>query len=80
MLISCTVTVQLICAFVFAYAKSSSSHDVALIISVTETEVTDGILNIKEPEKHCLWLRRNIKDIEKQDSNFLLSRYIGESG
>ena len=26
MLISCTVTAQLICAFVFAYAKSSFSH------------------------------------------------------
>ena len=28
-LISCTVTVQLICAFVFAFTKSRSSHDPA---------------------------------------------------
>ena len=30
-LISCAVTAQLICAFVFAYEKNSFSHDVALI-------------------------------------------------
>ena len=28
-LISCAVTVQLICAFVFAYANSRFTHDVA---------------------------------------------------
>ena len=33
-LISCAVTVQLICVFVFAYAKSWFSHDTAQIISV----------------------------------------------
>ena len=31
-LISCTVTTQLICALVFAYAKSRFSHDVAQIV------------------------------------------------
>ena len=31
MLICCAVTVQLICAFVFAYAKNRFSHDVAHI-------------------------------------------------
>ena len=31
-LISCAVTVQLICTFVFAYAKSWSSHDAAHLI------------------------------------------------
>ena len=30
-LINCTVTRQLICAFVFIYAKSSFSHDMAQI-------------------------------------------------
>ena len=30
-LISCPVTMQLICAFVFAYAKSRFSHDTAHI-------------------------------------------------
>ena len=32
-LISCTVIVHLICAFVFIYAKSRFSHDVACIIN-----------------------------------------------
>ena len=31
MLISCAVTAQLLCAFVFAYAKSRFSHDAALV-------------------------------------------------
>ena len=31
-LISCAVTAQLICAFVFAYAKSRFSHDAALMM------------------------------------------------
>ena len=30
-LISCAVTAQLICAFVFAYAKSRFSHDAAYL-------------------------------------------------
>ena len=33
-LISCAVTVQLICAFVFAYAKRWFSHDAAHFIGV----------------------------------------------
>ena len=33
-LISCVVTAQLICTFVFAYAKSSFSHETAHIIHV----------------------------------------------
>ena len=33
-LISCRVTAQLIFVFVFAYAKSSASHDSAQMISV----------------------------------------------
>ena len=32
-LIGCAVTAQLICAFVFAYAKSRFSHDAVHIIS-----------------------------------------------
>ena len=33
-LITCTVTTQLICVFVFAYAKSRFSHDAVCIISL----------------------------------------------
>ena len=33
-LISCPVTTQLICAFVFANAKSRFSHDVAHLLSL----------------------------------------------
>ena len=35
-LISCAVTAQLNCAFVFAYAKSRFSHDAAQLIAVHE--------------------------------------------
>ena len=34
MLISCLVTAQLICAFVFAYAKIRFSHDAAHLSSI----------------------------------------------
>ena len=38
MLISCTVTAQLICVFVFAYAKNWFSHDPApLCVDYLET-------------------------------------------
>ena len=33
-LISCTVTTQVTCTFVFAYAKSRFSHDVALLMII----------------------------------------------
>ena len=33
MLISCAVTAQLICVFLFAYAKSQFSHDEAKIVT-----------------------------------------------
>ena len=35
MLISCAVTIQLICVFVFASAKSGFSHDVAQLIDTS---------------------------------------------
>ena len=37
MLISCMVTAQLICTFVFAYAKSKSSHDAAQIVQIIKS-------------------------------------------
>ena len=37
MLISCAVTVQLICVFVFAYAKSRFSHEAAHILHKSGT-------------------------------------------
>ena len=39
-LISCEVTAQLICAFVFAQAKIRFSHDAAQLLSVTNTVTT----------------------------------------
>ena len=38
-LISCTITVQLICAFAFAYAKCRFSHDMAHIVSDSISEI-----------------------------------------
>ena len=40
-LISCVVTAQLICGFVFACAKSGFSHDVAHTIKVAKNEGND---------------------------------------
>ena len=42
-LISCAVTVQLICAFVFAYAESRFSHEAAQIMAnIAATIATRG--------------------------------------
>ena len=50
-LMSCVVTAQLICAFVFAYAKNRFSHDAAHIIKVlnlrTTTNFTVKTLKLK---------------------------------
>ena len=43
MLISCAVTAQLICTFVFAYAKIWFSHDVAHIINTIFCCSIDGL-------------------------------------
>ena len=41
-MISCAVTVQLICAFVLAYAKSRFSHDAAQLKKHTKVVNSDG--------------------------------------
>ncbi|XP_060071031.1 NACHT domain- and WD repeat-containing protein 1-like [Ylistrum balloti] len=41
-------------------------------VSITEKEVQAGLLDVTEPEKHCLWFWRTIDDIENlknQDEN-----------
>ena len=50
MLISCAVTAQLICAFVFAYAKSRFSHDVAHIQKCTSVTLHAHV--IQTSSKH----------------------------
>ena len=45
---------------------------------MTETEVREGLVNIEDQDKHCLWLKRDIDNIEQQESNYALSRYIGK--
>ena len=66
-LISCRVTVQVLCAFVFAYAKGRFSHDMAHIIRIffprqpvirvqlkpveAATGTTIKFLNFRSPEK-----------------------------
>ena len=48
-LISYTVTAQLICAIVFAYAKSRFSHDMA--------HLTMGLVPLNQLEEFCLIFR-----------------------
>ena len=61
-LISWAVTTQLICAFVFAYAKSRFSHDMAHIIHVTIQQSLDRELYI-----HVIHLRRQIRRFSSQN-------------
>ncbi|KAL3864387.1 hypothetical protein ACJMK2_006074 [Sinanodonta woodiana] len=44
-------------------------------MSITEAEITMGLLSTENKDKHCIWLKRTIKDIEKEPSSVLLSRY-----
>ncbi|KAH3785932.1 hypothetical protein DPMN_164028, partial [Dreissena polymorpha] len=46
------------------------------IISVTETEVEEGLLKAEDSiARQAIWLRRNIEDIDRQESSYALSRY-----
>ena len=45
-LISCTVTAQLICAFVFAYAKIFFSRDLAQVIVICKLTLTEHKYNV----------------------------------
>ena len=47
-LISCAVTEQLICAFVFAYAKVRFFHDTALFIKPSHTEANNHSASIMQ--------------------------------
>ena len=49
------------------------------ICLVTETEIRNGIVNVENPDQHCLWMKRNIDDIEVQEASRELSRYMGEA-
>ncbi|KAH3832819.1 hypothetical protein DPMN_106116 [Dreissena polymorpha] len=46
------------------------------IISVTEAEVEEGLLKAEDSiARQAIWLRRNIEDIDRQESSYALSRY-----
>ncbi|KAH3692060.1 hypothetical protein DPMN_194937 [Dreissena polymorpha] len=46
------------------------------IISVTETEVEEGLLKAEDSiARQAIWLRRNIEDIDCQESSYALSRF-----
>ena len=46
---------------------------------VTETEVEEGLLKAEDSiARQAIWLRRNIEDIDQQESSDELSRYTGE--
>lgn len=47
-----------------------------LFLLVTHTEVMSG-LSSQDLGKKCVWLKRNIIDIEEQKPSYQLSRFIG---
>ena len=60
-LISCAVTVQLICAFVFAYAKSRFSHEAAQMSSSFLTDRPVQIVQNQTRLLHYLHLSRVVR-------------------
>ena len=52
-LISCAVTAQLICVFVFAYAKSSFSHYAAYLSCHKKTCLLSCILQVVQNRQGC---------------------------
>ena len=52
-LISCAVTAQLICRFVFAYAKSRFSHDAAQIMVILHSFAKPSSNNVLQPSLIC---------------------------
>ena len=54
-LISCLITVQLICAFVFPYAKSRFSHDVAQVRATSEPPPKNSQQHKPQPVSVCVW-------------------------
>ncbi|WAR22531.1 NWD1-like protein [Mya arenaria] len=62
-----------------AAARAAFDHERArkFIMSVTETEVEEGLLTATGDAVKCaLWLKRDIDDIENQEKNYALSRYM----
>ena len=57
MLISCTATAQLICAFVFPYAKNSSSHDVAHLSSKPTSNIKLESLLLLLPKRSTVMIQ-----------------------
>ncbi|KAL3864383.1 hypothetical protein ACJMK2_006070 [Sinanodonta woodiana] len=49
-------------------------------MSITEAEITMGLLSTENNDKHCIWLKRTIKDIEKEPRSDMLSRYTECTG
>lgn len=45
------------------------------LMSVTEIEISKGVLNIDAVEDHCLWFKRNIKNIEHQNYDEYVKKY-----
>ena len=62
-LISCGFTAQLICGFVFAYAKSQFSHDAAQFINAANNNGTDQTL-----QKHT-FICAFVVQLDRQDKS-----------
>eukprot|EP00794_Sanderia_malayensis_P011746 gene11746-12966_t len=46
-------------------AKLSENQAAKYRISVTDDEIRRGIINAKQPNKHCYWFKRNIVDLKE---------------
>ncbi|KAK3095848.1 hypothetical protein FSP39_019955 [Pinctada imbricata] len=69
---------EMVLALREASGKLLSEKDASkYTISVTEIETQAGVLESKEPNKHCLWYHRVIDNIEDQPRSYQLSRFIG---
>ncbi|XP_067662735.1 NACHT and WD repeat domain-containing protein 2-like [Haliotis asinina] len=45
------------------------------VMSVTEAEITRGVVESEDNSSSCLWFHRTIDDIDKQEPSYILSRY-----
>lgn len=55
----------------------SFTYILLFVSLVTEKEVKQGLLDIKDANKHCLWFQRTLRGIDKAEPSRLVSRYTG---
>ena len=70
-LISCAVTAQLICGFVYAYTKSRFSYDAAHLITVKRNDLLQ-IINYSEMDAYFLYITSKLEKLRKGPERNLL--------